>query len=476
MALVAGVDSSTQSCKVVIRDADTGALVREGRAAHPDGTSVHPDHWWTALQQAVAAAGGLDDVAAVAVGAQQHGMVTLDDDGAVVRDALLWNDTRSAPQADRLVATQGGPQAWAQAVGSVPVASFTVTKLAWLAEHESANAARTAAVCLPHDWLTWRLAGATGIATLTTDRGDASGTGYYSPAEGRYRRDLLTAALGHDAVLPTVLGPADLAGRGAVTGLGAGTMLGPGTGDNMAAALGVGAEVGDVIVSIGTSGVVSAVARVPAADPSGAVAGFADATGHYLPLVCTLNAARVLDATARMLAVDHDRLSELALSAPAGSGGLVLVPYFEGERTPNRPRSTGALHGLRLETATPAHVARAAIEGLLCGLADGLDALRAQGAQVSRVLLVGGGARSSALCALAPAVLGCPVLVPPPGEYVANGAARQAAWVLASQRSGPGTETPTWQVDGGQVFEADPVAGVRERYAEVRDMTAVIPT
>jgi len=358
----------------------------------------------------------------------------------------------------------------------VPVASFTVTKLAWLAEHESANAARTAAVCLPHDWLTWRLAGATGIATLTTDRGDASGTGYYSPAEGRYRRDLLTAALGHDAVLPTVLGPADLAGRGAVTGLGAGTMLGPGTGDNMAAALGVGAEVGDVIVSIGTSGVVSAVARVPAADPSGAVAGFADATGHYLPLVCTLNAARVLDATARMLAVDHDRLSELALSAPAGSGGLVLVPYFEGERTPNRPRSTGALHGLRLETATPAHVARAAIEGLLCGLADGLDALRAQGAQVSRVLLVGGGARSSALCALAPAVLGCPVLVPPPGEYVANGAARQAAWVLASQRSGPGTETPTWQVDGGQVFEADPVAGVRERYAEVRDMTAVIPT
>ena len=479
MALVAGVDSSTQSCKVVIRDAGTGALVREGRASHPDGTSVHPDHWWTALQQAVAAAGGLDDVAAVAVGAQQHGMVTLDDDGVVVRDALLWNDTRSAPQADRLVAEHGGPQAWASAVGSVPVASFTVTKLAWLAEHEGAHAARTAAVCLPHDWLTWRLAGASGLDTLTTDRGDASGTGYYSPAEGRYRRDLLAVALGHDAVLPAVLGPAELAGVAAVAGMGSGALLGPGTGDNMAAALGVGAEVGDVIVSIGTSGVVSAVAQVPAADPTGAVAGFADATGHYLPLVCTLNAARVLDATARMLGVDHDQLSRLAQSAPAGSGGLVLVPYLEGERTPNRPRATGAVHGLRLETATPAHLARAAIEGLLCGLADGLDALRAQGAQVSRVMLVGGGARSTALCALAPAVLGCPVLVPPPGEYVADGAARQAAWVLAGEQAGgaPGAAAPAplWQVDGGQVFEADPAVGVRERYAEVRDLTASIP-
>jgi xylulokinase len=215
------------------------------------------------------------------------------------------------------------------------------------------------------------------------------------------------------------------------------------------------------------------------------VAGFADATGHYLPLVCTLNAARVLDATARMLGVDHERLSQLALSAPSGSGGLVLVPYLEGERTPNRPRATGALHGLRLDTATPAHLARAAIEGLLCGLADGLDALREQGAQVRRVLLVGGGARSAALCRLAPAVLGCPVLVPPPGEYVADGAARQAAWVLAASRDGdPGASggtgawggtAPSWRIEGGQTFEAEPAAGVRERYAEVRELTADTP-
>jgi xylulokinase len=470
MALVAGVDSSTQSCKVVVRDAETGRLVREGRAVHPDGTEIHPDHWWTALTEAATRAGGLDDVEAIAVGAQQHGMVALDAGGDVVRPALLWNDTRSAPQATRLTEQLGGPQVWAKAVGLVPVASFTVTKLAWMAEHEPDAAARTAAVGLPHDWLTWRLAGAPGLEALVTDRGDASGTGYFSAATGGYRRDLLTAALGHDAQLPRVLGPAETAGRTAMPGLCTGALLGPGTGDNMAAALGVVARPGDVIVSIGTSGVVSAVAEVPAADDSGIVAGFADATGRYLPLVCTLNAARVLDATARILGVDLDELSRLALSAPAGAGGLAVVPYLEGERTPNRPDATGAVHGLRLETATSAHLARAAVEGLLCGLADGLDALAAQGAVIERVLLVGGGARSDAVRRIAPSVLGRTVLVPPPGEYVADGAARQAAWVLAG-----GDEPPAWELPGTEVFEAEPVPAVRERYAQVRDLVAARP-
>jgi xylulokinase len=468
--LVAGVDSSTQSCKVVVRDAQSGVLVREGRAPHPDGTEVDPAAWWSALHTAVDAAGGLGDVDAIAVGGQQHGMVVLDDAGQVIRPALLWNDTRSAPQAERLVAEQGGPGAWAKAVGLVPVASFTVTKLAWLAEQEPAAAARVAGVALPHDWLTWRLRGASGPDDLVTDRGDASGTGYWSPAAGEYRRDLLTAALGHDAVLPRVLGPAEAAGRTAAPGISEGAAVGPGTGDNMAAALGLQARPGDVVVSVGTSGVVSAVAPVPAADDSGIVAGFADATGRFLPLVCTLNAARVLDATARLLGVDLATLSDLALAAPAGAGGLVLVPYLEGERTPNRPDATGALHGLQLSTATPEHVARAAVEGLLCGLADGLDALEQHGATIERVLLIGGGARSEALRRIAPAVLGRPVLAPPPGEYVADGAALQAAWVLAG-----GDEPPAWPLTGGQRYEADPTPGVRARYAQVRDMTAPRP-
>ncbi len=465
MALVAGIDSSTQACKVVVRDADTGELVREGRAGHPDGTELDPRHWWAALETALAQAGGLDDVSAAAVGGQQHGLVCLSESGDVVRDALLWNDTRSATAADDLVAEWGGATAWAEAVGSVPVASFTVTKLRWLAVHEPASLGQTAAVCLPHDWLTWRLGGAAELADLVTDRSDASGTGYWSPQIESYRPELLRLACGREPLVPRVLGPAERAGE-----LRSGAMLGPGAGDNAAAALGVGAGLGDVIVSIGTSGVVSAVSPRPTADATGIVAGFASATGDYLPLVCTLNAARVVDAAATMLGVDYAELSDLALSAPSGAGGLVLVPYFEGERTPNRPTATGALHGLRLGTATPGYIARAAVEGLLCGLADGLEALVQHGVGVRRIILIGGGARLDALRRIAPAVLGHPVLVPSPGEYVADGAARQAAWVLAGN-----AEPPPWSTSAGEIYEADPAAEVRERYAEVRELTARRP-
>ncbi|HEX2895428.1 MAG TPA: xylulokinase [Marmoricola sp.] len=462
MPLVAGVDTSTQSCKVLVVDAATGSVVREGRASHPDGTEVDPAAWLDALRSAIDGAGGLDDVAAIAVGGQQHGMVCLDDDGQVVRPALLWNDNRSAGAALDLITELGGPQVWAEQIGVVPVASVTVTKLRWMAEHEPENARRTAAVCLPHDWLTWQLAGATGLDSLTTDRGDASGTGYWSTVDGTYRPDLLERALGHGARVPTVLGPRDSAGSAA----GLGALLGPGTGDNAAAALGLGAGPGDVVVSIGTSGVASAVSEVPARDATGIVAGFADATGRYLPLVATLNAARILDATCRLLGVGYDELSRLALSAPAGAGGLVLVPYFEGERTPVKPNSTAALHGLTLQTSDPAHLARAAVEGLLCSLADCLDALVAQGSTVRRVLLVGGGAASPAVRAIAPSVLGHPVHVPQPLEYVARGAARQAAWVLSGE-----TEPPAWDLPTAEVSEADPTPDVRARYAEARDLT-----
>ena len=459
MPLVAGVDSSTQSCKVVVRDAETGALVREGRAAHPEGTEVHPHAWGDALDEALAAAGGLADVAALGVGGQQHGMVCLDDAGEVVRPALLWNDTRSADAAADLVAELGGGQAWADAVGVVPVASFTGAKLRWLADHEPAAADRTAAVCLPHDWLTWRLSGSRDLGTLVTDRSDASGTAYWSARTGEYRRDLLELALrGRSPRVPRVAGPAEVVGRAGDV------LLGPGAGDNAAAALGLGARPGDVVVSLGTSGVVTAVSDVPAADPTGTVAGFADATGRYLPLVCTLNAARVLDAAAAMLRVSLAELADLALSAPSGADGLVLVPYLEGERTPDLPRATGSVHGLTLRTSTPAHWARAAVEGMLCGLADGIDALVAQGATVERVLLVGGAARSRAVQEIAPAVFGRPVVVPEPGEAVADGAARQAAWVLDG-------ELPAWAAAGSRTVEADPAPAVRERYAEVQPRT-----
>ena len=433
MSMVAGVDSSTQSCKVVVVDTETETdpvapqVVREGSAPHPPGTEVDPEAWWAALQSAIGTAGGLDDVAAVSVAGQQHGLVALDGDGKVVRPALLWNDTRSGAAAQQLV-EELGAEAWARATGSVPVASFTVTKLRWLADHEPEQASRIAAIALPHDWLTWRLRGTGRLEDLTTDRSEASGTGYFDPATNEYRRDLLAHALRRDQadelVLPRVLGPHE--------GVDGPTLLGPGCGDNAGAALGLALEPGEVMVSVGTSGVVAAVSATPTNDASGLVAGFADATGHYLPLAATLNGSRVLDSAAALLGVDHGGLDALALDAQPGAGGLDYTPYLEGERTPNLPDATGTLEGMTLSNLTRENLARAAVEGLLGLLAGALDAIRQQGVDIAQVTLVGGGSRSRALRELAPELLGVPVRTPPFAEYVALGAARQAASLLSS--------------------------------------------
>ncbi|MBU6280420.1 MAG: xylulose kinase [Actinomycetales bacterium] len=455
--LVAGVDSSTQSVKVVVRDAQSGELVREVRAAHPDGTEVAPETWWQALSGVLD--GMLDGVAALAVAAQQHGMVVLDESGAVVRPALLWNDTRSADDAADLVSELGGPQAWADAVGSVPVAAFTVSKIRWLARSEPDQARRVASLMLPHDYLTWLLAGRPDQAV--TDRGDASGTGYWSPAQGRYREDLVELALGHVPALPTVAGPSEVVGQTAT-----GIALAPGTGDNMGAGLALDAGPGDVVVSLGTSGTAVACSTVPSADPTGTVAGFADATGRFLPLVCTLNAARILTATAELLGVSPDDLGRLAMTAEPGAGGLTLLPYFDGERTPNLPQARGSLHGITRENLTPANIARAAIEGMLGGLADAVDALVEVGVTPGRILLVGGAAANRAVAEVAATMFPVPVEVPPPGEYVADGAARQAAWALHG-----GSEPPVWDRlrDGATLrLEPSPVPRVREQYAAAR--------
>lgn len=456
MALVAGIDSSTQSCKVVLADAETGEVVDTGRADHPDGTEVDPVAWWEALTKA--GDGLLERASAVAVGGQQHGMVALDSSGQVVRPALLWNDTRSAGAARELIAELGGPQAWADAVGLVPVASFTVTKVRWLAEEEPDAAARVEQILLPHDWLTWHLAGRPDEPT--TDRGDASGTGYWSAATGEYRMDLLRLALGRETGVPRVAVPSEPVGQTRD-----GAVIAPGTGDNMGAALGLGMRPGDVVVSLGTSGTVFATSDVSVADASGIVAGFADATGRHLPLVCTLNAARVLSATAEMLGADLAELDRLALEADPGAGGLVLLPYLDGERTPDLPEATGTLTGLTRASMTPQNLARAAVEGMLCGLADGVDALRQQGVPVERVLMIGGAARSAAVRAVAPHVFGVPVTVPEPAEYVALGAARQAAWALAGT-----AEPPAWSVAVETVHEPDGSGEpIRAAYAAARE-------
>ena len=482
MTLVAGVDSSTQSCKVVVRDLETGSIVRSGRAAHPEGTEVDPAAWWDALLAALADAGGLDGVAAISVGAQQHGCVMLDVEGRVIRPALLWNDTRSAGDAAELI-EELGAAALAERTGSVPVASFTLTKLRWLWRNERANAERIAAVALPHDWLSWRLRGygpegesplGPVLEALATDRSDASGTSYFNAVTGEYDRPLLDAAfgnsgLGRRVVLPTVIAPGARAGtvgdlpefpREGGAG-GAEVVVGAGAGDNAGAALGLGASTGDVVVSIGTSGTVFAVTDVPTNDATGTVAGFADATGRFLPLVATMNAARVLDAVAGLLGVDHDELGELALQAQPGSGGLVLQPYFEGERTPNLPDATATLFGMTLANTTRPALARAAIEGMLSALAEGLEAVTALGVGAERILLVGGAAQNPAVQRIAAEVFGLPVDVPLPGEYVAAGAARQAGWALTGQ-------LPEWSTQIAVSLPAGSAALIAGQYAARR--------
>ncbi|MDC4232510.1 xylulokinase [Actinomyces sp. B33] len=442
---VAGVDTSTQSCKVVIYDPATGTVVRQGKAPHPDGTEVDPQAWWGAFEQALDQAGGLDDVAALSVGGQQHGMVLLDEEGRVIRPALLWNDTRSASAARDLIAERGadgldtagseGAAWWAEATGSVPVASLTVTKLRWVADNEPDNAARIAAICLPHDYLTWRIMGAPGLEALATDRSDASGTGYMARDTPSYRRDILAAALRIDEadadriVLPRIAGPWETVGRGDPARGWGDILIGPGAGDNAAAALGVGLEPGSALLSLGTSGVVAAVSSAPVADPTGLVTGFADATGNWLPLACTLNASRIIDAMMRVTGLDYRQFDEHALSVD-DAGGLTLVPYFEGERTPNLPGATAELRGMTLANSDRAHVARATVEGLLDLMRYALDAMRALGVPLDRVLLVGGGAKSAAVQALAAQRLDAAVELPEAGEYVALGAAKQAARVL----------------------------------------------
>lgn len=502
--LVAGVDSSTQSCKVTIRDAASGAVVREGRASHPDGTSVDPRHWWDALGAAFADAGGLDGVGAVAIAGQQHGMVALDADGRVVRDALLWNDVRSAEAAAQMV-EELGREAWVARTGLVPVASFTGTKLRWLRDAEPENAARVAAVALPHDWLSWRLRGygptdesplGPDLDALATDASDASGTAYWDPVRREYDAELFEAAFGRplrvasetaggnqvpdteprkstvqspepgsagQVVVPRVVAPDEAMGTLSVDVqlpgdvlAHAGLLVGAGLGDNAGAALGLGLGPGDVAVSLGTSGTVFGVTDAEVTDPSGTVAGFADGTGSRLPIVTTLNAARVLEVVGGLLGTSHDELGELALQAPAGADGLVLVPYFVGERTPNRPDATASLLGMTPLTTDRAHLARAAVEGMLCALADGLGAVEDTGVHVSRLFLIGGAARNEAVRVVAAQVFGRDVELPEPGEYVAAGAARQAAWVLTGALPAWATATTT--------VPSDPHPEVLEQY------------
>lgn len=456
--LVLGIDSSTQATKALLVDAASGEVLEERRASHPDGTEVDPRAWLAAVDEAAGPL--LERADAVAVGGQQHGMVLLDEHGEVVRDALLWNDTRSAPQAEALIEEMGGPEASVQEIGSLMVASFTASKLRWVRENEPENAKRAARVLLPHDYVSLHLA-EQGTEAFT-DRGDASGTGYYSTAAEAWAPELAEQALGRALELPRLpVSPQEVMARTAH-----GAAIAAGTGDNMGAALGLSLGPGDVSVSIGTSGVCAMVSDSRPGDASGAVTGFADATGRFLPMATTINASRILEAGRALLGVDHEELSRLALASTPGANGVTLLPYFDGERTPNRPDARATLTGMSTAT-TREDVARAYVEGLLCSLADGISALEDRtGTVPARIALIGGAARSEAIQQLAPAIFGREVTIAPEGEYVALGAARQAAWALAGS-----AEPPAWAISGSRTVGGEPTPEVLEAYRALKERT-----
>ncbi|KOX48671.1 xylulokinase [Streptomyces sp. NRRL F-7442] len=445
--LVVGVDTSTQSTKALVVDAATGRVVASGQAPHTvssgAGRESDPRQWWDALSEALSQCGeAAREAAAVSVGGQQHGLVTLDAQGEPVRPALLWNDVRSAPQARRLIDELGGAKAWAERTGSVPSASFTVTKWAWLAEHEPEAVRAVKAVRLPHDYLTERLTG-----EGTTDRGDVSGTGWWASGTEAYDEEIL-ARVGLDpALLPRVVRPGEVAGTvrdGHGLPFSKGTLVAAGTGDNAAAALGLGLRPGVPVMSLGTSGTVYAVSQHRPADPTGTVAGFADARGDWLPLACTLNCTLAVDRVAALLNLDREAVEP--------GTGATLLPFLDGERTPNLPQSSGLLHGLRHDT-TAGQLLQAAYDGAVHSLLAALDlVLDADADPAAPLLLIGGGARGTAWQQTVRRLSGRPVQIPEAKELVALGAAAQAAGLLTGEDAA--AVARRWDTAAGPVLEA----------------------
>lgn len=467
MGLVAGIDCSTQSTKALVVDADSGEVVADGRGEHVvTGTAgareTDPDVWWDALRASLAGTGLADAVEGISIGGQQHGLVVQDEAGRPLRPAVLWNDVRAARDAERLIDEFGGPDEWAKHTGIVPVASFTIAKWAWLRRTDPETAATTAAIRLPHDHLTERLTG-----RGTTDRGDASGTGWWSPTAGDYTERTLSLPsvdLPRE-LLPELLPPDGVAGEvtsaaAATLGLRPGTLVGVGTGDNMAAALGLGLRPGTPVISLGTSGTAYAVSDVPVTDPTGTVAGFADATGRFLPLACTLNCTLAVDRMSELLGLDRADAAE--------ETDCVVLPYLDGERTPNLPHAAGTVVGLRHDT-TAQQILRAAYEGAVEALLTALDLIDDAGARIdpdAPVLLIGGGARGRVWREVVASLSGRPVVVPDAGELVAYGAAAQAAAVLTDDD--PLAVARRWGGDAGSRYE--PTVYRRERLDHIHQV------
>ncbi len=444
-----GIDSGTQSTKAILLDAASGEIVASASRAYelieglPAGhKEQHPGEWIDAVGESIKAAldqSGVDraSVRGIGVSGQQHGFVALDEDDQVARAAKLWCDTSTSLECEEIIASLGGLERTIEAVGNGVPAGFTASKILWLKKHEPQNYARLRWILLPHDYINFWLTG-----RKVMECGDASGTALLDVRNRKWSKAAISAIDSRLVeMLPPLIASDDIAGTlrpelAAEFGLSDDVIVSSGGGDNMMGAIGTGnVRAGVVTVSLGTSGTIYACSEHPVVDPRGEVAAFCDSTGRWLPLVCTMNVTVATEMVRERFDLSHDDLSNAAASAPAGNDGLMLIPFFEGERTPNAPDGTGVYFGLRDKTFSVAHFARAAVEGTTLGLNYGLNRLRELGIQPREIRATGGGSKSAVWRQILADVFNAEVVCVANEEGAAVGAAVQALWAYRKRAS-----------------------------------------
>jgi xylulokinase len=435
-----GIDCGTQSLKTVALDGDSGKVIASASKAYglvegrPAGhLEQDPAIWWDALeetlQKVLADLGPRKaEVAGIGVSGQQHGFVPLDANHQVIRPAKLWCDTSTTAQCDEIRAKLGGREKTIALAGNDILPGFTAPKILWLKQNEPANFAKLAHVALPHDFLNLRLTG-----TLRMEFGDASGTALLDVRTRQWSKEVC-AAIDENLIskLPPLGSSTEPVGKllpalATAWGLSSDVIISAGGGDNMMAAIGTGnIRPGTVTASLGTSGTIFACAPQPVIDPQGEIAAFCDSADHWMPLLCTMNVTVATEAFRNLFGWDHDRMNKEISDVSAGADGLIFLPYLQGERTPNLPEGCGVLHGMNTSNLTPAHMARAAMEGVTLGMAYGLRRMESLGLKPSEIRLTGGGSKSPAWRQILADIFGYPVVTMQSAEGAALGAAIQA--------------------------------------------------
>jgi D-xylulose kinase len=482
--LFIGIDSGTQGTKAVVFSREQGRILAEAYADHQlieniGGRREQEPQWWieacsTVISRLLTESGvSRQMIRAIGVSGQQHGMVPLDVDGEVIRPAKLWCDTETAPQCDQITEHIGSNAKVIELIGNSIAAGFTASKILWLKQHEPYSYERLATVLLPHDYINYWLTG-----QRKTEFGDASGTAYFD-VKTRTWSDALLNAIDDSGKLQNCL--PDLIPPDAPVGtirseiaeqfqLKSDTLVSAGGGDNMMAAIGTGNVIpGIVTTSLGTSGTIYSFSDQPVIDPNGELAAFCSSSGGWLPLVCTMNVTVSTELTRDLLGLSLADFNQLASSAPPGAEGIVLLPYFNGERTPALPKAKAVFFGLTGTNYIASNLARASMEGATLGLRYGLDVLRQQGITPTEIRLVGGGARSPLWRQMVAEIFNCPVVCPESSEAGAVGAAIQSMWCYLRQKEGDVSigELTDRYITLDELTRAVPDASIAARYTEI---------